>query len=78
MMGLGLFGWLVVAGILFVLPLWKIYERVGLDPRRSLFALIPVAGVPLALGFLAFMKWPNGARPVPTPFQVVKDMEGKF
>ncbi|WP_416896815.1 MAG: hypothetical protein ACMVY4_14975 [Minwuia sp.] len=68
MFGMGLLGWTVVIGILFVLPLWRINERAGLNPYYSLFALIPFAGLPLALGFLAFKPWPNGEHRIRGPF----------
>ncbi len=65
---MGLLGWTVVVGILFVLPLWRIFERVGMSPYMSLYALIPFAGLPLALGFLAFREWPNGEARIRGPF----------
>jgi len=65
---IGFMGWMVVVGILFVLPLWRICDRAGLSPTLSLYALIPFAGLPLALGFIAFRTWPTGEGRVNGPF----------
>ncbi len=68
MFEIGFLGWMVVVGILFVLPLWRICDRAGLSPTISLYALIPFAGLPLALGFIAFRTWPAGEGRVNGPF----------
>lgn len=77
MLEIGFLGWAVVAGILFVLPLWRICERVGLSPAISLFALIPFAGLPIALGMLAFKNWPKGESPVMGPFEEFERLQGE-
>ncbi|MDF1722839.1 MAG: hypothetical protein P1U65_19365 [Minwuia sp.] len=68
MFEIGFLGWMVVIGILFVLPLWRICNSAGLSPTISLYALIPFAGLPLALGFIAFKTWPAGQSKVRGPF----------
>lgn len=77
MLEIGFFGWAVVAGILFVLPIWRICERVGLNPAISLLALIPVAGLPIALGMVAFKSWPNGESRVRGPFKEFERLQGE-
>ena len=76
-MEMGFLGWVVVTGILFVLPLWRIADRAGLDPKIGLFALIPFAGVPLAMGFIAFKVWPAGEQPVRGPFAEIERAKGQ-
>ncbi|MEC9345947.1 MAG: hypothetical protein VYB54_06955 [Pseudomonadota bacterium] len=76
-MEMGFLGWVVVTGILFVLPLWRIADRAGLDPKIGLFALIPFAGVPLAMGFIAFKAWPAGEQPVRGPFAEIERAKGQ-
>jgi hypothetical protein len=75
---MGLLGWTVVIGILFVLPLWRIYDRVGLNPAYAFLALIPFAGLPLALGLLAFKEWPAGSAEVSNPFDEIERVKEKF
>lgn len=74
---IGFIGWAVVAGILFVLPIWRICDRVGLNPSISLLALIPFAGLPIALGMLAFKPWPNGEEQVLGPFEEFDRLQGE-
>ncbi len=76
MFEIGLIGWAVIAGVLFVLPLWRIFERVGLSPQSSFIALIPFAGLPIALGILAFKEWPNGSSPIRGPFEEFDRVKG--
>ncbi len=75
---MGLLGWMVVVGILFVLPLWRICDRAGLSPTLSLYALIPFAGLPLAMGFIAFKAWPAGERRVNGPFDEFDRVRSRF
>lgn len=65
----GFLGWVVVISILFILPLWRIADRAGLNPMISLYSLIPFAGLPLAMGLIAFKRWPAGEAPVLGPFE---------
>jgi len=64
----GLIGWAVVAGFLFVLPLWRVFDRAGLNPNTAFLALIPFAGLPIALGMAAFKDWPKGEAVLRSPF----------
>jgi hypothetical protein len=78
MESMGPLSWAIIVGILFVLPLWRINERVGLNPWNALFALIPYAGLPIALGILAFKDWPNGAGHISGPFDEIERLKEKF
>lgn len=75
---MGPLSWAIVIGILFVLPLWRINERVGLNPWSALFALIPYAGLPIALGLLAFKEWPAGSARITGPFEEIDRLKEKF
>lgn len=67
----GLIGWAVVVGFLFVLPLWRVFDRAGLNPNTAFLALIPFAGLPIALGMAAFKVWPNGEARIRNPFDEI-------
>lgn len=54
----GFIGWIVVAGILLLVPLWRIHKRAGLHPALSLLVLIPYAGVLISSLVLAISRWP--------------------
>ena len=54
----GFIGWIVVAGILLLLPLWRIHKRAGLHPALSLLVLVPYAGVLICSLVLAISRWP--------------------
>jgi len=58
--GFGLFGFFIAA-IVFVVPLWRVCERLGFPPWISLAAVVPLANVVL-LYFLAFAEWPSERR----------------
>lgn len=47
----------ILIALLLIIPLWKIFERVALPPMLSLLALIPMIGLLLALGILAYSQW---------------------
>ena len=53
---------LLVAAIIFVPPLWKIFKKTGLSSWGSLLVLIPPFGVGVLVValVLGFRKWPNG------------------
>jgi hypothetical protein len=47
--------------IVFVVPvwfLWRTFERAGFPPTIALICIVP-GGLYVALGILAFAKWPN-------------------
>lgn len=50
--------WLIVVGILFVVPFWRIIKRTGFNPGLALLALVP-GGILVLLWVLAFAKWPK-------------------
>lgn len=56
-----LFG-LIVAAILFLYPLWRIFSRAGLPAPLALLVLLPLGQIIVAL-ILAFARWPNTAPP---------------
>ena len=53
---------LIVAAIIFVPPLWKVFGKAGFSPWGSLLVLIPPFGVGVLVVslVLGFRKWPNG------------------
>lgn len=53
---------IVIAAVLFLYPLWRIFQRAGLPAPLSLLVLLPLGQVIVAL-ILAFARWPNTAAP---------------
>jgi hypothetical protein len=49
---------LLVIALVLVVPLWRVFQRAGLNPALSLFAIIPGLGGLVALALLAFLRWP--------------------
>ncbi len=49
--------WLIGIAILFIVPLWRIFKRVGFKPVLALLALVP-GGIMVLLWVIAFAKWP--------------------
>jgi cobalamin synthase len=47
--------------LVIVIPLWRIYARVGLPPALALIVFVPYLGIFLAAAILAFSEW-RGAR----------------
>ncbi len=54
--------WLALTA-LFVVPLWRIFQRVGLAPGLTLFWIIPLLGPAIVVFILAFSRWSNGQPP---------------
>ena len=46
--------------LLLIIPTWRILSRAGFAGALSLFHLIPVIGLLVVLGILAFTVWPAG------------------
>jgi hypothetical protein len=46
------------AALLAIVPCWKIFQRVGLNPALSLLIFVPGLGWWIAGAILAFSKWP--------------------
>jgi hypothetical protein len=44
---------------LVILPLWRIYDRAGINPLWALLVFLPVVGLFLPLLVLAFARWPK-------------------
>ena len=59
---MGMFGWNFIFALLVIYPVWRIYERTGLNPLFALLVFVPGIGWLLALLPLAFMDWPNRLR----------------
>jgi hypothetical protein len=60
MFGIGLWEWVsfVILTVLFwIIPFWKIFERLGYPPVLSLIMLVPVLNI-AALWYLAIGEWP--------------------
>lgn len=54
----------LLAALLLIVPLWRVFSRAGLNPALSLLVFIPVAGLMAVLLVLALARWPTteGAR----------------
>jgi hypothetical protein len=61
---MGFFLGIIIAAILFLYPLWRIFSRAGLPAPLSLLVLLPLGQIIVAL-ILAFARWPNTAPPEP-------------
>jgi hypothetical protein len=61
---MGFFLGIIIAAILFLYPLWRIFSRAGLPAPLSLLVLLPLGQIIVAL-ILAFARWPNTAPPGP-------------
>jgi len=48
----------VLAAVLFVYPLWRIFARTGLPPALSLVVILPF-GAFIVPAILAFARWPK-------------------
>jgi len=51
--------------IIVVVALWRICRRAGFHPALSLLALIPLLGILIVGGILAFSEWPSMKHPAP-------------
>lgn len=54
-MGFG-FLWMLVVGIIVVVPFWRLCQRIGYPGPLGLLALVPVANI-ILLYIIAFAKW---------------------
>lgn len=55
--GHGLLG-LLIAAVIFVIPLWQIVRKAGYPPPLALLALVPLVNI-VALWVFAFSRWPR-------------------
>lgn len=53
----------VIAGLVLVIPTWRIVRRAGFHPVWSLLVFLPTFGFLVVLAVLAFNRWPNDALP---------------
>ncbi len=61
-MGVGTLIFFVLIMAIFMVPLWKIFQKTGRHGAFSLLVLVPLVG-PLAVGYLlAFAPWPRFER----------------
>ena len=60
-MGAGHGLWLLVIGLLLVVPFWRICQRAGFAGWWSLLILFPVLNLVL-IYYLAFADWPSQSR----------------
>ena len=51
--------WLVVYGLIIIVPAWRIFKRAGFSPALALLVFIPAVGALIATLILAFARWPN-------------------
>lgn len=56
----------LIATLLIVIPLWRICRRAGFHPALSLLAILPLFGVLIIGGILAFSEWPASKSQVST------------
>jgi hypothetical protein len=50
---------MIILAVLWIIPTWRILQRVGGTPALSLLAIIPVAGPLVVLFILAYGQWPR-------------------
>jgi hypothetical protein len=50
----------IFMGLLFLIPVWRVFKRAGLNPALSLTVLIPYIGFLLSGIILAASKWNLG------------------
>lgn len=50
---------IIILAILWVIPTWRILQRVGSTPALSLLAIVPVVGPLVVLFVLAYGQWPR-------------------
>jgi len=62
------FLWMLIMGIIAVLPFWKICQKAGLAPAISLLLLIPFINL-VTIYYIAFVEWPalRGKQQQPPP-----------
>ncbi len=49
----------LIAAVVLVVPLWRIFGRAGLNPALAVVVFLPVVGLLLVLLLLALMRWPS-------------------
>jgi hypothetical protein len=49
--------WLIIVGLIIILPFWKIFSKAGFNGALSILMIIPIVNV-IMIFFLAFAEWP--------------------
>ena len=50
----------LLTALVLIIPTWRICTRAGFSGALSLFHLVPLIGLFIVMGVLAFSDWPNG------------------
>jgi hypothetical protein len=53
----------LLTALVLIIPTWRICTRAGFSGALSLFHLVPLIGLFIVMGVLAFSDWPNGEAP---------------
>lgn len=48
---------IIIQAIVFLYPVWRIYQRAGINPGLSLTVIIPKLGLIVCALILVFSKW---------------------
>jgi hypothetical protein len=51
------FLWVLIVGLIIVLPFWKIFTKAGFPGPLAILVIIPLVNI-LMIFFLAFAEWP--------------------
>ncbi|HVP58125.1 MAG TPA: hypothetical protein VMU02_08500 [bacterium] len=57
MLGFMGFVWMLIVGIIMIIPFWKIFQKAGLTPALSILMIIPLINL-VMIYYLAFTDWP--------------------
>ena len=49
--------WLLIVGLIIVLPFWKIFQKAGFSGVLALLMIVPLVNI-FMFFFLAFAEWP--------------------
>jgi hypothetical protein len=52
-----------LTALVMIIPTWRICTRAGFSGALSLFHLVPLIGLFIVMGVLAFSDWPSGEAP---------------
>ena len=55
--------YLLLVGLVLIVPTWRICTRAGFSGALSLFHFVPLIGSLIIMAVLAFSTWPNGEAP---------------
>ena len=60
----------IFLALVLIVPMWRIFDRAGLNPYLSLILFVPFFGLVIVLLILAFTRWPNTEAGLPLPAPV--------